>query len=67
VQKVIDWFGGRAQMARSLGVSRVAITQWAKAGGLPPRRAIQIEALTHGELRAVDIIRGGQDDEQTSQ
>lgn len=65
MQKVIDWFGGRAQMAKALGVSRVAITQWAKGAGIPPRRAIQIEVISRGELKAADIIRGGQDDEQS--
>ena len=66
MEKIIDWFGGRAQMAKALGVSRVAITQWAQAGTMPPKRAIQVEALTGGELKALDIIEGGQNDEQSA-
>lgn len=53
-QKVIDWFGSQAELARVVGVTRGAVAQWA-SNGIPAHRAIQIEALTDGDFKAVDI------------
>lgn len=54
-QKIIEHFGSRSELARLLKVDRAAVTQWAK-DGLPPARAIEIEQLTMGEFKAVDIV-----------
>lgn len=55
-KQVVDWFGNQAAMARALGVSAAAVTQWIKAGAIPAQRAIQIEALTKGEIKALDLV-----------
>ena len=53
-QKIVEFFGSRTEMAKTLGVSRAAVTQWFLEG-LPPGRAVEIERLSGGELKAVDI------------
>lgn len=59
-EKVIEWFGSQADLARAAGVTRGAVAQWAY-NGIPPHRAIQIEALTDGDFKAVDIEGARQD------
>lgn len=55
IKKLIDFYGSRSRLARALGVHRAAVTQWCDQGGLPPKRAIQVEQLTGGMFKAVDI------------
>jgi len=57
LQELIDLFGGQSALARSLGVSDAAVSQWMADGALPSRRAIEVERLTQGAFRAVDISR----------
>ena len=54
-EAIIQFFGSRAEMARALGVDRAAVTQWGK-DGLPPARAIEIEQLSQGRFKAVEIV-----------
>lgn len=54
-EKIIKHFGSRAELARLMGVDRAAVTQWAK-DGLPPARAIEIEQMSVGKFKAVDIV-----------
>jgi len=63
MQEIIDHFGGNARLAEALGVERQAVTFWLRFG-LPPHRAIEIERLTDGKFKALDIvgIKGGCDD-----
>ena len=56
--QVIEWFGSHANMARALGVDRSAVTQWVKADGLPATRAVEVEKLSGGRFKAVDLVRG---------
>lgn len=53
-EKVVSWFGSQAELARVAGVTRGAVAQWA-SNGIPSHRAIQIESLTNGEFKAVDV------------
>ncbi|MBE0469621.1 MAG: helix-turn-helix domain-containing protein [Methyloprofundus sp.] len=55
MDKVLHFFGSKSKVARTLGVSRPAVSYWIK-WGLPPGRAIQIEILSQGELSAADIV-----------
>lgn len=54
-ENVVDFFGTQSAMAEALGVDRAAVAQW-KTDGIPPARAIQIETLTNGLCKAVDIV-----------
>jgi len=55
LQDVVDHFGSRSEMAKVMGVSPPAVTIWCSLGRLPGERAIQIERLTGGLFRAVEL------------
>ncbi|WP_434939171.1 Cro/CI family transcriptional regulator [Shewanella sp. HL-SH8] len=46
----ISHFGSKSQLAKVLGVSKGAISQW--PDDVPELRAYQIERLTKGKLKA---------------
>jgi DNA-binding transcriptional regulator YdaS (Cro superfamily) len=55
MKQVIEFFGSKSAMAKALGVDKAAVSQWLRYG-LPPARAIEIEKMTNGEIKAVDIV-----------
>ena len=55
LEQIIEHFGGKLALANALGVSPPAVSLWCQIGRMPPRRAIQIEQMTNGKFRAVDI------------
>lgn len=55
LDEVVEWFGNQNRMARRLGVTRAAVSSWVISNTLPAARAIQIERLTNGEFKAVDL------------
>lgn len=61
MEDLIGYFGSQKKLADALKVDRAAVSQWINAGHLPPLRAIQIEEMTNGDFKAIDLIRG--DDE----
>lgn len=63
IELVIEHFGGHTRLAHALGVSTQAVSQWVASGRIPPARAIDIERLTDGKFRALDISKGSKDDE----
>lgn len=52
VAKVAEHFGGPSKLAEALGISRQAVDQWEI---VPRYRAVQIEMITGGALRAADM------------
>jgi DNA-binding transcriptional regulator YdaS (Cro superfamily) len=48
----ISYFGSKSQLAKNLGVTKGAVSQW--PDDVPELRAYQIERLTNGELK-VDL------------
>ena len=56
MHEAIRWAGGKLALARALGVTHAAVSQWLREGGLPPARAIQVERMTGGALRAVNLV-----------
>jgi len=50
IEQVIAYFGGVQATAQRLGVSRMAVYQWRKAGGIPFPRQAQIELETKGKF-----------------
>lgn len=57
IEKAIEYAGGTGQaLADLLDVSPGAITKWRKEGGLPAGRAIELEQVSEGELRAIDLL-----------
>lgn len=53
---LLEHFGTQAALARALKVSRVAVHRWAEEGAMPPARALQVEHLSGGEFRAIDLV-----------
>lgn len=59
IEKVLTHFNNsQADLARQLDVDRSAISQWVAEDKIPPLRAIQIEKLTGGKIKAVDLVKG---------
>ncbi len=56
MNEAIEWAGGKLALAKALGVTHAAVSQWLREGGLPPARAIELERLTCGKLRAVNLV-----------
>ena len=56
IDRMVEYFGSQAEVARVLKVTPSAVTQWLQAGAIPAQRAIQIEALTKGEIKALDLV-----------
>lgn len=55
-QAILKHFGSQAGLRRALGVTAPTVCEWFKGGRpIPPLRAMQIEALTGGKLKASDI------------
>ena len=54
---IILYLGGPDRMASKLGVTVGAISHWKTADLIPADRAIQIEEITKGKLRAVRMPR----------
>lgn len=50
VSTAVKFFGSKAEMARALGISRQSVTGWGDT--VPELRAIQIEKLTGGAVKA---------------
>ena len=59
IKELIAHFGTVAAMARALGVAPPAVHQWVAAGRIPPLRAFEIEEITGGKFKAVDINKIG--------
>ena len=53
-------FGSQSALARRLGISPAAIAQWL-VDGVPPARAIEIEKITDGKFKAVDLVGATKD------
>lgn len=55
MDSIVEHFGTRSKLARALGVTPVSITQWCGWGYFPAGRAIQLERITKGHFKAINI------------
>ena len=62
LKEIIKWFGSQVELARKLGVTQAAVAQWVADEKVPPYRAIQIERITDGQFKAIDIIGEDRDE-----
>lgn len=53
-EDVIEFYGSAAKAARSIGVSKAAISAWKKKSGVPFLTQTYIQVLTKGKLKAED-------------
>ena len=56
MNEAIRWAGGKLALAKALGVTHAAVSQWIREGGLPPARAIEVERMSEGALRAINLV-----------
>lgn len=42
----------QTNVARALGITRATVSHWRKKGRIPYGRQCELEALTHGKLKA---------------
>lgn len=56
IKLVVEHFGSQSELAKALGVSRSAVTQWCEIGAFPPQRCFEIEKVSNGKFKARDLI-----------
>jgi DNA-binding transcriptional regulator YdaS (Cro superfamily) len=54
VKDIFEFFETKKNLLNLLGCKAPALSRWERCG-VPPRRAIEIEVLSKGEIKAVDI------------
>lgn len=54
--QVFKHFGSQNKLAGLLNVSTQAISSWKKSNSVPPKNAIEIEKLSYGKFKAVDLV-----------
>jgi DNA-binding transcriptional regulator YdaS (Cro superfamily) len=52
LEQVTQYFGNKTELAKALSIAPQAVYQWKT---VPPRRALEIEKLTHGLFKAESI------------
>jgi DNA-binding transcriptional regulator YdaS (Cro superfamily) len=52
---LVSWAGSKSQLARLVGVSRAAVSQWIRRGYIPAPNAVVIERYSLGKFKAVDM------------
>jgi len=57
IDELAEHFGNQLGIAKALRIDSAAVAQW-RHHGIPPRRAIEIEMITGGKFKAVDLIKG---------
>jgi DNA-binding transcriptional regulator YdaS (Cro superfamily) len=63
LNKIFKHFGSAKALADELGISQSAVSQWQDTG-IPPTRAIEIERLTDGKIKATDIMGYNNNEDQ---
>jgi len=55
-ERLVEHFGTQAEVARRLKLDRAVISNWVKAGYVPARWAMEIEAVTGGRIEALEVL-----------
>jgi DNA-binding transcriptional regulator YdaS (Cro superfamily) len=66
LKRILDHFGSAKALAEALNISQSAVSQWQDTG-IPPTRAIEIEAITGGKIKAIEIMGHNNNEDQTSE
>ena len=56
LDEIVAHFGSQSELARVLGIDRANVSMWMKDKAMPSVHAINIERLTKGQFKAVDIV-----------
>lgn len=57
-EQVVQHFGNKARLAEAIGVTRQAVNSWKNDGFIPAGSAVEIERITDGKFRAIDLVEG---------
>jgi alanine-glyoxylate transaminase/serine-glyoxylate transaminase/serine-pyruvate transaminase len=55
-ERLVQLFGSQAEVARRLRLDRAVVNNWVKSGYVPARWATEVEALTSGEIAAIEVL-----------
>src|SRR5687768_13805931 len=55
-ERLVSLFGSQAEVARRLRLDRAVVSNWVKCGYVPARWAMEVEALTSGQVTAVELL-----------
>ncbi len=55
-ERLVKLFGSQAEVARRLRLDRAVVNNWVKSGYVPARWATEVEALTSGQIAAIDVL-----------
>lgn len=56
MEKLIEYFGSQAELARFLDVERATVCRWVSWGHMSNARAYEIEVRTDGLFKARDLM-----------
>jgi alanine-glyoxylate transaminase/serine-glyoxylate transaminase/serine-pyruvate transaminase len=55
-ERLVSLFGSQAEVARRLKLDRAVVSNWVKAGYVPARWAMEVEAVTEGRIEALEVL-----------
>jgi alanine-glyoxylate transaminase/serine-glyoxylate transaminase/serine-pyruvate transaminase len=55
-ERLVKLFGSQAEVARQLRLDRAVVNNWIKSGYVPARWAMEVEALSNGQISAVEVL-----------
>jgi alanine-glyoxylate transaminase/serine-glyoxylate transaminase/serine-pyruvate transaminase len=55
-ERLVALFGTQAEVARQLRLDRAVVSNWVKSGYVPARWATEVEALTSGQISAIEVL-----------
>src|SRR6187549_3165249 len=55
-ERLVKLFGSQAEVARRLRLDRAVVNNWIKSGYVPARWATEVDALTSGQVSAVEVL-----------
>lgn len=55
IERVIEYFGNAYKTANALNIKHQQFYAWIKQGYIPFKRGAQIEQLTNGDIKAIEV------------
>jgi alanine-glyoxylate transaminase/serine-glyoxylate transaminase/serine-pyruvate transaminase len=55
-ERLVALFGSQAEVARRLRLDRAVVSNWVKSGYIPARWAMEVEALSSGQIATRDVL-----------
>ncbi len=55
-ERLVQLFGSQAEVARRFKLDRAVVSNWVKSGYVPARWAMEVEAVTEGQVLAVEVL-----------